>query len=158
MRRLVLLALATVCFAAIAATPAQAANPHFLRATSSVDSQGNLLCGFKEAGLGDVATTSVTCTADVSAVFACINGGGNHPQAANKETVSGEVSGTVDVPVRNGATSGTVVVGPPSPGGFSCPNGQRLVLASVSYTNVTLIGVGGDTASAPDASRTFFTF
>jgi hypothetical protein len=31
-------------------------------------------------------------------------------------------------------------------------------LASVSYTNVTLIGVGRDTASAPDASRTFFTF
>jgi hypothetical protein len=49
-----------------------------------------------------------------------------------------------------------VVVGPPSPGDFSCPGGQRLVLASVSYTNVTLIGVGGDTASAPDASRTFF--
>jgi hypothetical protein len=29
-------------------------------------------------------------------------------------------------------------------------------LASVSYTNVTLIGVGGDTASAPDASPVFF--
>jgi hypothetical protein len=114
-----------------------------------VDSQGNLLCGFKEAGLGDVATTSVTCTADVTAVFACINGGGNHPQAANKETVSAEVSGTVEVPVRNGQTTGTVVVGPPSAGDFSCPGGQRLVLAPVSYTNVTLIGVGADTASHP---------
>jgi hypothetical protein len=80
-----------------------------------------------------------------------------HPQAANKETVSAEVSGSVEVPVRNGQTTGTVVVGPPSAGDFSCPGGQRLVLASVSYTNVTLIGVGGDTASAPDASRTFFT-
>jgi hypothetical protein len=155
MKKLMVLGLAIVAFAAVAATSAEAASPHFLRATSSVDSQGNLLCGFKEAGLGDVATTTVTCTADVTAVFACINGGGNHPQAANKETISTMVEGTVDVPVRNGQTTGTVIVGPPSPGDFSCPNGQRLVLASVSYTNVTLHGVNGDTASAPDASRTF---
>jgi hypothetical protein len=157
MKKLVALALTIVALAAVAAIPAQAASPHFLRATSSVDSQGNLLCGFKEAGLGDVTTTSITCTADVSAVFACINGGGNHPQASNKETISTTVEGTQTFPVRNGQTTGTVTVGPPSPGGFSCPNGQRLVLASVSYTNVTLIGVNGDTAPAPDASRTFFT-
>jgi hypothetical protein len=63
--------------------------------------------------------------------LACINGAGKHPQAANKDTVSGEVGGTVEVQVRNGATSEPRWSGRRS-GGFSCPNGQRLVLASVS--------------------------
>jgi hypothetical protein len=45
--------------------------------------------------------------------------------------------------------------GPPSAGSFSCPNGQRLVLASVSYTNIELTDTtNGVSASLADASRT----
>ena len=59
----------------------------------------------------------------------------------NKETVSGPVTGTGTFPVRNGQTTGSLTAGPPGPGNFSCPSGQSLVLAFVSYTNVLLTGL-----------------
>jgi hypothetical protein len=144
---------------AFGTTAALADSPHFLKATASVDSAGNLICTFKEAGLGTtVSTTNITCSANATAVYACLNGGGNHPKAANKETVSGPVSGGGAFPVRNGQTTGDISVAPPGAGAFSCPNGQRLVLASVCYADVTLTGEGGDTATATPnpACRTFF--
>ena len=149
---------ALVLTLSLGAAVALADNPHFLSASASVDNNGNLVCAFKEAGLGTtVSTTNVVCSADATAVYACINGGGNHPKATNKETVSGPVSGGGTFPVRNGQTTGSITVAPPGPGDFSCPNGQQLVLASVSYTNVTLTGEGGDTASVPGTfSKVFF--
>jgi len=117
------------------------------------------ICTFKEAGLGNTATTEVViCSADATAVYACLNGGGNHPKAANKATVNGPVSGGGTFPVRNGSTPGSITVGPPGAGSFSCPNGQTLVLASVCYADVTLTGAAGDAATATPnpACRTFF--
>jgi hypothetical protein len=148
----------TLLLMAIAIPAALADSAHFISASASIDGSGNLVCTFKEAGLGTtVSTEHVSCSADASAVYACLNGGGNHPKAANKETVNGPVSGGGDFPVRNGQTTGSITVAPPSAGGFSCPSGQRLVLASVSYTNVTLTGSGGETASVPGTiSKTFF--
>ena len=158
MRRLLTVLAAACATAALAAPAALADSPHFLKASASIDSSGNLVCTFKEAGLGTtVATEAVTCSADATAVYACINGGGNHPKATNKETVSGPVSGGGIFPVRNGQTTGSITVAPPGPGSFSCPNGQTLVLASISYTNIVLQGAAGDTASVPGTlSRVFF--
>jgi hypothetical protein len=125
-------------------------SPHFIKADASIDNAGNLVCTFKEAGLGTtVSTEAVTCSADATAVYACINGGDNHPKAANKATISGPVSGGDVFPVRNGSTTGSIKVAPPDAVGFSCPNGQNLVLASISYTNVELQGSAGDTADVP---------
>jgi hypothetical protein len=92
-------------------------------------------------------------------VYACINGGGNHPQAANKETVNAEVSANGSFEPRNGRVQASLTAGPPSAGAFSCPSGQRLVLASVSYTNIVLAHTTNRVSTTvPDASRTFFTF
>jgi hypothetical protein len=145
------LALSAVLAAAVLAVPAALADsPHFIKASASVDNAGNLVCTFKEVGLGNTAESeAVTCAADATAVYACINGGGNHPKAANKETVSGPVSGGGVFPVRNGQTTGEITVAPPSAGDFSCPNGHDLVLAEVSYTNIVLAGAAGDTADVP---------
>lgn len=142
---------------AFAATAAFADSPHFISASASIDSSGNLVCTFKKAGLGTtVSTEAVSCSADATAAYACINGGGNHPKATNKETVSGPVSGGGNFPVRNGQTTGSISVAPPGPGSFSCPSGQTLVLASVSYTNIVLEGAAGDTADVPGTlSETF---
>jgi hypothetical protein len=142
---------------AVTISTALADSPHFLKASASIDGSGNLVCSFSEAGLGSTLTTEhVACSADATAVYACINGGDNHPKASNKETVSGPVSGAGDFPVRNGRTNGSITVAPPGPGAFSCPNGQRLVLASVAYTHITLTGLAGDTADVPGTlSRTF---
>ena len=150
MRRLLFVLAAAFATTALAAPAALADSPHFIKASASIDQAGNLVCTFKEAGLGNtVSTEAVTCSADASATYACINGGGNHPKATNKETVNGPVSGGGSFPVRNGSTTGSITVAPPGPGSFSCPSGQSLVLASVSYTNIVLQGAAGDTASVP---------
>jgi hypothetical protein len=70
-----------------------AQSAHFLSASASGPySDGNLIVSFKEAGLCNNALISYTASADATATYACINGGGNHPKATNKETVSGPVS------------------------------------------------------------------
>jgi hypothetical protein len=99
-----------------------AQSPHFLSASASgPDSDGNLVVSFKEAGLGNNALISYTASADATATYACINGGGNHPKATNKETVSGPVSasGTFSSG-KNGSINQSLTIGPPSPGSFSC--------------------------------------
>jgi hypothetical protein len=67
-----------------------AQSPHFLSASASGPySDGNLVASFKEAGLCNNAHLLYR---QRRCHRACINGGGNHPKATNKETVSGPVS------------------------------------------------------------------
>ncbi len=132
--------------------------PKFHSATSSVNNAGALVASFDERGLGNT-NIDYTLTADATAEYACINGGGKHPQAANKETVNAEVSGNGSFEPKNGRVLASLSAGPPSAGSFSCPNGQRLVLASVSYTNIVLTDTTNNVSTTlADASRTFFTF
>jgi hypothetical protein len=133
---------------------AQAAKFH--SATSSVNNDGALVVSWDERGLGN-ENIDYTLTADATAVYACINRGGNHPEAANKETVNGDVSASGSFEPRNGRVQASLTAGPISAGDFSCPGGQRLVLASVSYTNIVLTDTTNNTSTTvPDASRTFF--
>ena len=130
--------------------------PKFHSASASVNGSGALVVNFDERGLGNT-NIDYTLTADSTAVYACINGGGNHPQAANKETVNGDVAGGGSFEPKNGRVVASLSAGPISAGAFSCPSGQRLVLASVSYTNILLTDTtNGVSTSLADVSRTFF--
>jgi hypothetical protein len=144
-KRFVFVAAVCSAFAGLFTAQALADSPHFLSHSFTISSStGNLLCSFKEAGLGNTATTAdITCTAGTSsAVYQCFNNGGHHPKAGNKETVGGLVTNTQSFPIRNGQTTGTVEVGPFSPGSFTCPSGQSLYLQSVCYDDITLSGEG----------------
>jgi hypothetical protein len=147
----------TLAFAAVA----QAASPHFIRASASgPNNAGQLVVSFKEAGLGDNQLITYVASADATATYACFNNGGKHPQATNKETVSGPVSATGTFSSgKNGSISQSLTLNPPSAGGFSCPLGQRLVLADVSYTNVAITDTtNGVTEGIPGTfSRVFVT-
>jgi hypothetical protein len=137
----VIVLVTTACVVALAlAGVASATSPHFVNASASgPTASGTLPVSFKEAGLGNNQLIDYAATADGTAVYACINGGGNHPQASNKETVSGPVSATGTFSSgNNGQINQTLTLSPPSAGSFSCPSGQRLVLASVSFTNVAI--------------------
>jgi hypothetical protein len=154
--RLSLLAAAIAVVAFAFAGSALADAPKFHAVASSVNNAGALVATFDERGLGN-ENIDYTLTADATAVYACINGGGNHPQASNKETINAEVSGGATFEPKNGRVQGSIPAGPPSAGDFTCPNGQRLVLASVSYTNGVLTDTtNGVSTAVPDASRTFF--
>lgn len=153
--RIIVLASALVATLALAAT-AGAAAPKFHSATSSVNNAGALVVNFDERGLGNL-NVDYTLSTDASATYACINRGGNHPQAANKETFNADVSASGSFEVKNGRVVASLVAGPISAGDFSCPGGQRLVLAAVSYTNIELCDTTNDVCvGLPDASRTFF--
>jgi hypothetical protein len=141
------------------ATPASAATSgaHFFNVSSSVNSAGSLLVSYDEAGVGN-STVNYTINTTASAVYACINGGGNHPKAANKETVSSSLTVSFSRDPVNGRVTGTTSppIGPVDKGSFACPSGQTLVLASVSYTGTTLTDTTNNVSTAvPDASRTF---
>jgi hypothetical protein len=114
-----------------------------------------------EAGVGQENVTYNVTVSVATATYACINNGGNHPQAANKETFQKSLSlplGTFS-PINGRIQVTTSLIGTPlSADGFSCPSGQTLVLASVSYSGVVLNDVtNGISTNLPDTSRTFVT-
>lgn len=133
-----LFALFLVCLLSMTAL---AVSPHFITASASgPDSAGNLTVSWKEAGLGNNQQIMYTASADAKATFACINGGGKHPKASNKQTVSGPVTATGTFSSdKNGTISQHLQLNPPSAGSFACPSGQRFVQAFVSYTGVSIM-------------------
>ena len=141
---------------------AQSANFH--SADASVLDSGALLVTWDERGLGNGGPDGLvhySLTVDASATYGCINNGEKHPKAANKETVNGPLSADVALaPSKNGRIIGSLTIGPLDAGTFSCPNGQTLVLGSVSYTNVSLTDTTfGSTADiAGSFSRVFVNF
>ena len=155
LRTIVLATVALVVMLAMAAV-AWAAAPKFHAATSSVNNDGALVVSFDERGLGN-ENVDYTLSADATALYACINGGGKHPQAANKEAFEGQVSGGASFEPKNGRVVADLTAGPLLAPQFTCPNGQRRVLAAVTYTNIVLTDTTNNVStSVPDASRTFF--
>jgi hypothetical protein len=136
-RRMAVVALVFVAFALIA-QQALAQNEHFIFARASLNNNGTLTVNFKEAGLGTNQNITYTLTADATATYVCVNRGGANPSAQNKTTVAGPVSATDTFNSgKNGQVTASLTVSPP-PSDISCPPGQSLELASVTYTNVVL--------------------
>jgi hypothetical protein len=136
-RRIAVVALVFVAFALIA-QQALAQNEHFVRASGSLNNDGSLTVNFKEAGLGTNQLIDYALTADATATYVCVNRGGANPSAQNKTTVAGPVIATGTFSSgKNGQVTASLTVSPP-PSDISCPPGQSLELASVTYTNVVL--------------------
>jgi hypothetical protein len=97
MRRLLILG-GVALAAAILASIAWAGSPHFVDDTVQAVVSGTngevLTVSGKEAGLGDEDQVNILVTSTAS----CINPGGNHPKAANKQSVSAQGQ----FPVQNG--------------------------------------------------------
>src|SRR6266436_4269838 len=145
MKRLSILTLAMVALAGFMAITVWAANAHFLKCSASgVNSDGSLNACFKIAGLGDNQIVNVTATAHADAVYACKNNGQQCPNAANKVNVQSDVSATgTFTSGKNGSIRASLTVDPPDTT-LTCPGGQKLVLVSVSYTNVTVSAPGAN--------------
>lgn len=93
MRRLLLFATVAAMTMAVAVPNVLAGSPHFVSVTAA-RSGNSLTVSGKEAGLGNETQVHI----EVTATAECINGGGKHPKAVNKESVSAEG----DFPVQNG--------------------------------------------------------
>jgi hypothetical protein len=137
---------------------AHAGSAKFHSASGSVANDGALAVAFDERGLGN-ENVDYLLTAHVEAEFGCINGGKKHPQAANKETISSDVSATASIEPKNGRVVASITTAAPSPGDFSCPSGQQLVFGGATYSDIELTDTtNGTSVSLGDYSRTFFAF
>jgi len=102
-RRVFVLVIAIFFRSVVAVPTASAGEPHFISNAFGVSRDDNTLTvSGKEAGLGDEAQIHVV----LSATGLCINPGGNHPKAVNKESFSAEG----DFPVQNGKAEFTLSV------------------------------------------------
>jgi long-subunit fatty acid transport protein len=153
----VVAALVMATAATVAGVQASTSGAHFMRGTTdSLAGNGALVVNIDEAGVGTENVT-YTLTTDATATYACINGGGNHPKAANKETFASALTGGGTFSPTNGRISASLSVGPIGPGNFSCPGGQTMVLAGVSYSNVVLRDTtNGVSTTLPSRSATYF--
>jgi hypothetical protein len=136
MKRMIFISLLVLSFLVVPV--AMAASAHLIKADASIDNSLNLVVSWKEAGLGNDQSIAYLVTADATATYACINSGGKHPQASNKETVDGPVTGSGTFSSgKNGTISASLTVAPPGPPDF-CPTGQQTVLVEVTYSNIVL--------------------
>jgi hypothetical protein len=116
-------------------------SPHFISATSSIDSAGALVANFKEAGLGNNLNIDYTLSAHSTATYVYVNHGNNLPQAPQFTTVQADVVAAGTFSVKNGqVTASLTAQPPPAPQAFidAAPNGLHVALFSVSYDTVTL--------------------
>ena len=125
----------TAAAALLISTGAWAASPHFIKASDSINGDGDLLVSFKEAGLGNTPVT-FDLSANTAFQFQCFTKSNNKPQGApNAGGPSTETTETTITP-RNGQITATIqldVVFPPP--GVQCQgNGLKLCLVSASYT------------------------
>jgi hypothetical protein len=151
MKKAVLLRPTLIALLGFIAMTLQAQSPHFLRCSASgVNSDGTLNACFKIAGLGSNQSIDVTASATADAIYGCLNRGQQCPNAANKVEVKADVSATgTFTSGKNGQITACLTVDPP-PTTLTCPNGQNLVLVSVSYTNVKVSAPGaGDCLTSP---------
>ncbi len=124
MSRLVKLLAPLMIAAGLAVPVALAGSPHFVDSTvTATRTDDTLTVSGKEAGLGDEAQIHIV----VTATALCINGGGNHPKAVNKEDVSTE--GTF--PVQNGKADFSLTL----TATFQPPCSPPM---TVAYTDVTV--------------------
>lgn len=128
MRRLIAVFFVALCAFVVSAPSAVAGSPHFVNNAFSISrSDDTLTVSGKEAGLGDETQIQV----QLSATALCINGGGNHPKAVNKESVSA----TDTFPVQNGKADFTLsVTATFSP---SCSPPMTVAFTDVTVTDLT---------------------
>jgi hypothetical protein len=127
MRRILFL-LAPLFAVVFAAPPALAGSPHFIGDPVVTASGATVTVSAKEAGLGDEAQI----VAVLSGVAACVNPGGNKPQAVNKTAFASSFT----EPAQNGHADYTLTVTAP-PTVPACQPPMTEVIVSATLTDQT---------------------
>ncbi len=141
--------------------PGGSGSAHFHSTSASIvltgPNQGALLLEWDQRGVGSNDIT-YDFSADFEATFACFNRGGKNPSATNKQSVEGGAEGSVTVEPKNGRVQGSVLLGPPSPGDFSCPSGQVMRFADVRWFNISLEDTTNEVTADFDPDEVFHQF
>jgi hypothetical protein len=157
MRKIGIIAVLSLMALALAAVPALAANPHFVRGTPDCEQNGQTItCTGSVAGLGnqDVkVVVSALGTADV----VCINPGGKRAPGQDT-TVSASGSQIIEDPKNGRINFSVTTTAPkdPTPQEAGCPNRKwDAQIRNVDFTSVTISIFQPKNAPQPVLSRTF---
>lgn len=135
-----------VCGALLcAAGPAQAnpSGPQFSgKVTSSIDPKtGDVKICFKETGLKKDKAVSYLAKGNVTASFACLNPGGNCPKGQETSLKDIVTASATYSPDKHGNVSACITLKAPKPKQNPCPGPMKLVVQSVSWTNLSITDV-----------------
>lgn len=132
---------AGVILAALSAV-SLAASPHFIKGpTASLDSSGNYVVSFKEAGLGSTPITYSLTAQNAVFTFQCFNPANNAPQGDPNGVSFSNLATFQTITPRNGQITGSVSLAPEQ-GTASCQGrAMKLCLTAVSYSGVVFTEV-----------------
>ena len=121
---------------------AWADNPHFISATDSVQSDGDLLVQWKEAGLGSSVTIAYDISATGQSFCNCVTKGGTCPSAQNKTTGSQLISvpATFTSTKAGNINGSATLMAPACPTSSppTCGKGQTLEVTLVTWSDPTV--------------------
>lgn len=140
------------------ATSAWADNPHFVRATGTLNADGEYVASFKEAGLGANQAINYVLSAGSGTQFTyqCYTRSNNAPQGAPNNVFPSnlQTGGTFNSGKNGQITASLTLV--PSPEEDCQGGGLKLCLVAVSYQNVTLQDTTNQVSvSLPSRSDTY---
>jgi hypothetical protein len=127
MRRLLIILLAAVAASVFVVPTASAGSPHFVGTPTVTRSGNSLTVVGKEAGLGNEEQVHVS----VSVLAACLNRGGQFPDAPNKQSFSASDT----FPVQNGKANFSLTVTATFQPKCSPP--MTVVFGAVTVTDLT---------------------
>jgi hypothetical protein len=116
---------------------ASADSPHFIKGpTGSLDSSGDYVVSFKEAGLGNTPITYSLTAGTAVFTFQCYNPANHTPQGDPNGQSFSNVTTFETLTPRNGQITGSIMLSPEK-GSASCQgNAMTLCLTAVSYSGV----------------------
>jgi hypothetical protein len=144
MRKITAIAVMFLFVLATAPGPAwaQSSGAHFQKksVSAAIQSNGNLLVSWVEAGLGNL-DVNYTLTGNADATYYCVTNSGNIPNANNKiKPNPGVETGGSFKPKNGSVTASLTLPAPPAPASAqpTCGGGQTLELQSITWSEVDL--------------------
>lgn len=120
-------------------TTAWASSPHFIYATGTLDTVGDYVASWKEAGLGNGPITyTLTAGQGTEFTYQCYTKSSNAPQGAPNNVFPSNLTATGTFPPsKNGQITASLTL-EPQPDGDCQGGGLKLCLVAVTYQNVVL--------------------
>lgn len=150
--------LAIVAAAAALVSTAWASSPHFMSATGTLDSLGEYVASWKEAGLGNGPITyTLTAGSGTQFTYQCYTKSNNSPQGAPNNVFPSNLTATGTFPPsKNGQITASLTLDP-QPTSDCQGGGLKLCLVYVTYQNVQLTDISTPVGpvNLPDRSEGF---
>lgn len=134
------------------------AAPHFVKGpTATLDSSGNYVVSFKEAGLGNTPITYSLTAQDALFTFQCFNPANNTPQGDPNGVRVSNASTFQTINPRNGQITGSIMLSPEQGTARCQGRAMTLCLIAVSYSGVVFNEVTTPLGpfNLPSLQRTF---